>query len=94
MFGYEILYEKRLFMFKINKWFLVFVFAVFVNFVAILFYMNARDGMHVDEQFSYGHSNSSRGGFIFDGIDHHFGDSKDINNKWIDANIYMKIYFC
>ena len=83
----------RFFMFKINKQVLVFVFAVFINLIAILFYMNARDGMHVDEQFSYGHSNSSIGAYIFKDVDHHLGGVEKIVNKWIDASIYKDYLF-
>ena len=70
----------------------LFIFVMFINLAVVLFYFDKRDGMHIDEMFSYGHSNSSVGGFIYDGIDHFFRpESADvIKNKWISTDDFKK----
>lgn len=79
-------------MFKINKSLLVYTFLVIINLLVVLFYMNKRDGMHVDEQLSYAHANSSVGAFMFEGADHSFKLVDGVTNRWVDTKLY-KDYF-
>lgn len=79
------LLTKNIFKPKILAFLLLFIF----NILLIVYYADLKTGFHIDELYSYAHSNSTQGAFLSENIDSFFHDTnKDLQNKWIKGEIF------
>ncbi len=60
-----------------------------LNIGLVLYYFNARNMFHTDEQWGYAHANSTRGAYLSPAINSFMKDNNnDLSYKWLDAKIF------
>ncbi len=68
---------------------ILFVLLLAINVFLAGFYLNQKQGWHVDEIFSYGHANSTQGAFLTEDVDSFFIDKKtDLHHKWLKGKVF------
>ena len=70
-----------------------YMFCILLLLVVVYFFVlgSLKNGLFVDEIFSFGHANSSVGAFLGTNIDSHFVDeNKELHGKWLDSEIFKK----
>lgn len=71
---------------KHNKVIIAAITLILINILLIIHYVDLKTGFHIDELYSYAHSNSTQGAFLSEHIDSFFLDTnKDLQNKWISG---------
>lgn len=57
-----------------------------LNIFFVVYYADLKTGFHIDELYSFAHSNSTQGAFLSENIDSFFLDTNhELQNKWIDG---------
>lgn len=66
-----------------------FVFLLVINLFWVGSYIQQKQGLHVDDLFSYGHASSSEGAYLSADVDSYFIDKKtDLHNRWLDGKVF------
>lgn len=66
-----------------------FVLLLFINVFGVGFYLSQKQGWHVDEQYTYGHANSTEGAYLSEDIDSYMLDRyTDLHNKKLQGKIF------
>ncbi len=67
----------------------IFYLLCVLNVSVVLYYFNARNMFHTDEQWSYAHANSTQGAYLSPAINSFMKDyNNDISGKWLNAKIF------
>ena len=76
---------------KVNFFYIISIFLLFLNVGIVIYYYNLKTSFHVDELFSYGHANSSNGAYLVDGLNSGLRKKRIetyLTNRWFDGQIF------
>ena len=76
---------------KVNFFYIISIFLLFLNVGMVIYYYNLKTSFHVDELFSYGHANSSNGAYLVDGLNSGLRKKRVetyLTNRWFDGQIF------
>lgn len=72
---------------KFNQ--IIFIILFVFNISLAAYYINQKEGWHMDEQWSYGHANSTKGAYLADNIDSFFyASGSNIHDKWLNGKVF------
>lgn len=68
---------------------MLFVLLLFINVFWVGFCLSQKQGWHIDEQYTYGHANSTQGTYLSNDIDSYMLDRyTDLHNKKLEGKIF------
>jgi len=74
---------------KIKKYHILFVLLLILNLGVAIYHLAHKEGWHVDEQYSYGHANSTTGAYLGKHIDSFRNDVQhELYDQWQDSKIF------